>query len=228
MKIKPINIVFDAGVPHFLKEVVEPAVNQLVRLAGVNPNYHHMPINNYGVWREGNWLDEKSKLAPFQSVDWYVMRGRLESQRSTQLHANTLLSCLWVEPWREHQDHYDLLVVSEDMYADNTNFVLGLGAAGAGTVISVNRFLRLPQQTATEIFRTLVYHEMGHAFGIIAEGRTTKVTQSLGRHCTSFGCSMQQGQSFPTDWQETTRQRLQVKEIYCKHCLEDLRKWFWE
>ena len=30
--IKPINIVFDAGVPHFLKEVVEPAVDQVEML----------------------------------------------------------------------------------------------------------------------------------------------------------------------------------------------------
>lgn len=219
--IKPIYIVFQNGIPPGIAMAIYRAAYQLIYLAGVA---NRIEIRNFGFWRNPNWQKPNGELTPFSSVDWYIKRGKETSRNRIQLNADTIFSCLIVEPWQQSVPHYDLFVTKDDLYSENTNFVLGIGSPGIGTVLSVNRLLSLNSKRE-ETIQTLVFHEFGHAFGLIPDSRNHNVENSLGRHCTVYGCTMRQGLSV-TNWSQFTHERLQIGKIYCDHCEQDLKNWF--
>ena len=110
------------------------------------------------------------------------------------------------------------------MYVSDANFVIGVGYPGIGTAISTSRFHGLKDRKKYECIKTMIMHELGHAFGLIRNGRTRNVENSLGPHCTNR-CTMRQGLSLPDDWIKMSQDRLKHGAL-CGTCETDLKNYF--
>lgn len=218
--IKPLNLVFEESVSTAERTAVLTAIQRVVKL-GRAPE--QIRIRNFGTWRQPDYL-VGNVLQDFLSIDWYLARTAHES-RDGQLHGGFFLKLLWNEPWQKSEPHYDVAVINQDMYDDETNFVIGLALKGFGTVISLNRLQVISEELRLECIQTAVMHEVGHVFGLVPEHRTESVEESLGKHCTNV-CTMRQGLRVPHDWIRITRDRLASGQPFCPHCLHDLRSHF--
>ncbi|MFH1182070.1 MAG: hypothetical protein V1702_03880 [Candidatus Woesearchaeota archaeon] len=222
-KIKPVYIMNQAGLSDLEKKAVLDGASEMIRLAQAD-----VDIADFGVWRNNGFRNRDGSLKQYQSVDWYVERGRDTSRNTTQLNASTMQNLLMLEPWRYAQqggkDHYDILVVHDDMYSGDTNFVIGLAQPGIGTTISTNRFGSLNNELKYECIKTETMHELGHVFGLIPDERTENVEHRLGKHCTNR-CTMRQGLTLPNDWINITKDRLKYGAL-CPTCETDLKEYF--
>ncbi|MBI2989881.1 MAG: hypothetical protein HYY51_01685 [Candidatus Magasanikbacteria bacterium] len=225
MNIKPVSVACQEGVEDWEREAVLHAIRLVLETGRV---LHSTEIVDCGLWRSDAWLSSQGELSAWESVDWYISHARAESSRPTQLNGHTLMRLLLAEPCRREKDgdHYDALVVADDMYdGGETNFVLGLGAPGLGTVLSVNRLRSLEPELASLCISTLALHEFGHACGLIADDRRENFETSLGRHCTNR-CVMRQGLYVPQDWIRFTEERLEEGRNFCAQCRDELGRWF--
>jgi predicted Zn-dependent protease len=185
-----------------------------------------MTVNDYGCWRHPLWRDQESRLQPFLSVDWYVANAwDVERQ---QVNANVLMETLALEPWRRAEaigDHYDVLVVDQDLYSQqrptDEDFIVGIARPAVGTVVSTHRLESLSDPFF--VLKTIVIHELCHVFGTPDPSRTD-VDRSHGAHCTNR-CVMRFPAHSPRDWEHFTEDRFLVGPL-CLNCTEDLRRYF--
>lgn len=223
-KIKPVYLMNQAGLSDLEKRAVLNGASELIRLAEVVG----IELVDFGVWKNSDFQNQDGSLKQYQSVDWYVGRGKETSRNKTQLNADTMLRYLWSEPWRNPKqggrDHYDILVVHNDMYFGDTNFAIGLAQPGIGTIISTHRFKGLGDKAKYECIKTETMHELGHIFGLVPNSRTQNVESSLGKHCTNR-CTMRQGLILPDDWIDITNDRLKYGAL-CPTCKTDLKEYF--
>lgn len=228
--IKPLNIGFEPGCTDAQMDNVVLAARIMLQEAGVGDS---IEVRNFGIWRNSGYRDLHGNLVPYYSSDWYIKRARETSERQNQLNADTIIDCLQMEPWQQHEPHYDLVIVHSDMYACHivnnkrvpVNFVTGLAIAGLGTVVSTHRFMGVSGMMQQLCIQTLVLHELGHVFGLIPSSRTLNVERNLGRHCTNV-CVMRQGLTVPSDCIGFTQDRLRTGNIFCTQCQFGLRQWF--
>jgi predicted Zn-dependent protease len=222
-KIKPVYVMFQDNVGALEKAAVLDGIYELRNIAEVP----RPEIYNLGTWKSRNYTNGRN-LNPYQSTDWYLEQGHNSSRNSHQLNAATMLNKLFDEPWRKPnlggRDHYDVLVVREDMYEGNNNFLIGLAFPSIGTVMSTYRFKDLMADDKYDCIRTESTHEVGHVFGLVPEDRTTNIEDSLGKHCTNV-CTMRQGLRVPIDWQEISKDRLNFGAL-CPQCGNDLKNYF--
>ena len=123
------------------------------------------------------------------------------------------------------EPHYELALLTSDIYGgEDTNFVIGLAIPTFGTVVSIARLSKLEISLQLECIKTVIFHEMGHVFGLPNSNRKN-INESLGAHCTNV-CVMRQGLSVPFDWIKMTQDRIRMRAPYCKECLSDLRFFF--
>lgn len=225
-RVKPLFVMNQEGLASLEKQALLAGASELIGLAGVSG----IDIVDFGVFRTNNYRNTDGSLKEFESVEWYVQRGRETSRNSRQLNAKTMQDLLFFEPWRNPntggRDHYDIFAVHDDMYSGNTNFVIGLAQPGIGTTISTYRFRELDGRTKYECIKTETMHELGHVFGLLPEERTYNVEDSLGKHCTNT-CIMRQGLELPNDWINITNDRLRYDAL-CQTCTTDLREYFRE
>ena len=223
-RIKPVFAMNQEGLSDLEKKAVLDAASELIRLAEVDG----IGLVDFGVWRTNKYRNRGGSLKPYQSVDWYVQKGKETSRNRTQLNAGTMQSLLLFEPWRNPQeggrDHYDILMVHSDMYLGETNFVIGVAKQGIGTTISTHRFKELDGRDRYECIKTETMHELGHVFGLIPKDRTENVEYSLGKHCTNR-CIMRQGLRLPIDWINITNDRLRYG-VLCEPCEKNLKAYF--
>ena len=223
-KIKPVFVMNQEGLSGLEKQAVLDGASELIETAEVSG----VDLVDFGTFRNNGYRCSDDSLKEFQSVDWYVQRGKETSRNGRQLNANTMQVALCLEPWRNPQkggkDHYDIFVVHDDMYSGDTNFVIGLAQSGIGTTISTHRFKQLDDRAKYECIKTETMHELGHVFGLIPAERTQNVEYSLGKHCTN-NCTMRQGLSLPYDWINITNDRLRYGAL-CSTCETDLKQYF--
>lgn len=220
--IKPLYVMRQFGVTDQQMNAVLEGVCELMNLAGVE---QHIEISDFGVWRHNAWQNGHG-LRPYHSIDWYVQHAQETSDRRDKVNANTVITDLWNEPWQKACPHFDLVVLRSDMYSGeaNNNFVIGLAIPNFGTVISVQKFLGLRGDAQMQCIKTETMHEMGHVFGLPANGRTRNVHECLGTHCTNR-CVMRQGLRLPDDWVDFTADRMTYGAL-CSDCINDLRRFF--
>ncbi len=219
-RTRPVHIMCDAGVTEAEMRAVIDGLTQVMNVAHAPA---HMPVTNFGVWRNANYLGTDGHLTEWDSVEWYIAHPK-ELSRKGQLHGGKLLRLLYNEPWQETNPHYDIVVTSHDIYEDDCRFCIGLAIHGFGTVISTARFRSLPHHDSYNCIVTETMHEVGHVFGLVPNTRRTNVEHSLGLHCTNR-CIMRQGLRVPYDWQVITADRLQGHE-FCSECRSDLKRYF--
>lgn len=226
--IKPVYVSCDQGVTKGQYAAVMEGVSEVLSVASMGC---YIPIHSFAAWRQREWLMPNGSLAPFRSIDWYVEQGRNASCRQEQLDCDAILRACIDEPWQEQEPHYDIVVVSQDLFPmiaeREINFVLGISTEGIGTVLSTYRFATsgLNRRNAAECLKTTVMHELGHAFGLV-QGPRAMTGEFLHRnHCPpSRRCIMRQGMDVEA-WVHHTRDRLQHGP-YCRDCRADLRTYF--
>jgi predicted Zn-dependent protease len=223
-KIKPVYVMNQAELSDWEKKAVLDGVAELIRLTGVSG----IDLVDFGAWRNKDHKNPDGSLKRFQSADWYVQRGRETSRNGRQLNADTMQLALGSEPLRNPQkggkDHYDIFIVTDDMYSGDTNFVIGIAQPGIGTTISTHRFKELEDRGRFECIKTETMHELGHVFGLLPAERIKDVEYSLGKHCTNI-CIMRQGLRLPDDWVNMTNDRLKYGAL-CRTCETGLKKYF--
>ena len=166
----------------------------------------------------------------YSSADWYVVSAKSVYRVQTghtQLDADSLLDLMANEPWQKSEPHIDVMFVSQDLTARDgsewLNFVFGL-ACGRITVQSVARFRDIPVETDRYLaIKSIVQHELGHIFGMVADLNRSNTKDILGPHCTNRGCTMQQALSVP-EWVQNARDAYQMGRVYCPQCLKDARR----
>lgn len=209
--MKPINIMYDEEIfPHQARAAFDGA-REMMLLVDIK-----IPIRNLGVWKQSS--------EAFGGIDWYISRAHQPHLRRDQLNANQILTDCLNEPWQRQEAHFELILLSFNLYSGETNnsFVLGLGCKGLGTVISTYMLGHRDQKTEYEILKTVVMHELGHVFGLVNEDRDD-LDYRLGPHCANK-CIMRQGLTVP-EWIGFTNDRLSGNPL-CPTCQKDFRKFF--
>lgn len=219
IRVKPVYLMQEENVSDLEKRAVVDGVSELIKLADVS-----LPVRDFGVWREKGYKNEDGSLKEYQSVDWYIAQGKLDSKREHQLHASYMMLKMDFEPWRMKEDHYDVMVLTSDIYVRGTNFVIGIARPHTGTILSTDKFQCLEDQMKYECIKTETMHELGHVFGMVPDERKEDVEYSLGKHCSNV-CIMRQGITLPTDWINITADRLKGKAL-CDRCSDDLKNFF--
>jgi len=229
-KIKPVYLMHQEGISDLEKKAVLDGASELIQLAEV-PGIN---LIDFGVWRNKDYKNTDGSLKEYQSVDWYVQKGRETSRNKKQLNAKEMQDALMYEPWRYSSEgghpHFDIFVVHEDIYYPKTNFfpetafVIGVGGKDIGTTLSTYRFRGLDNKSRYECIKTETMHELGHVFGLIPPERTKKIEEKLGRHCSDI-CIMRQGLELPKDWINMTKDRLRDGAL-CPLCKDNLKEYF--
>lgn len=199
------------------KKAVLDGTKEILKIAGV---HNFIDIKDFGVWRNSS--------EEFGSIDWYLQQARKTSRNKTQLNATTLITALEIEPMRDVQDHYDIMIIHLDMYPvdedyEYVNFVIGIASKNIGTVISTNRFRELEDDLMYDCIKTETMHELGHVFALPNKQRND-LDYSLGPHCANT-CIMRQGINLPYDWIKFSRDRLKSDPL-CSPCKKDLKNYF--
>jgi predicted Zn-dependent protease len=222
--IKPIYVMNQKGVTDPEKIGILLGISELLTIANVPSG---LKIVDNGVWRKDDYLSGLS-FSPYKSVDWYIERGMEKSLDPGQVDAPEILHHLSQEPWRDQsrggKDHYDVLILKDDLGSSDSGFVVGSTHPKSAIVISTYRFQGLEPLDRFEVLKTVGIHEGGHLFGLLPESRTENVEYRLGKHCSN-ACSMRQGMIVPHDWVEMTADRLEYGAL-CGQCENDLKDYF--
>ena len=219
-RIKPVYIMSQPGLSNLEKDAVLDGVSEIIDMAKIKG----IIIKDFGTWRSPDYLSKNGILKEYNSVDWYIQKGKETSRNDYQINAREILDLLSNEPWKKHQDHYDVIIAKEDIYQVNLNFIIGCAKPRGDTIISTFRFNELDDRMKYECIKTEAMHEICHVFGMISEGRTENVEYSLGKHCTNI-CIMRQGVNVPTDWINITNDRLKYNAL-CNQCKTELINYF--
>jgi archaemetzincin len=78
--------------------------------------------------------------------------------------------CIFDYAIRQKSNGFVLMIISEDIYIRDLNYVFGIGVPNVGSLVSTFRF-----ENDVESLYKMILHEFGHAFGL--------------KHC-HFPCSM--------------------------------------
>lgn len=228
-KFKALNILDDKGFwPE--KAAVADAVREVLALGQCR---EPLPVRDYGRYRDPQWRDDKNKLVPWRSVDWYVYHA-LDEER-LQVDSSQILEDLCSEPWRDDRlmgDHYDLLLIEEDMFdppedaqdRDEAAYSVGRCRRFAAAVVSTHRIDHI-WGIPYSFVKTEVMRQICFMFGIPAGWREDV---EKGRNGTVFcanTCILRPATVAPGDWGALTSDRVKHGAL-CESCTRDLRHFF--
>lgn len=221
VKTKPVYLMHEEGLDIWEKVAVANGVLELLQIAGVDKI---IEMEDFKAWRTNDHSNRDGSLKEFRSVDWYLEQGRRASRNNSQLDATAIIDALTIEPWRDYEDHYDIIITHSDIYMQGTNFLFGIAREGYGTLISTYRFKGLDSWLKYECIKTGAMHEVGHVFGLPKDGIKNTNNKLLEGHCINR-CVMRQGLELPKDWINMTNDRLRYGAL-CNTCEKDLKAIF--
>lgn len=223
-KFNPIRPIYLMNTPDIRQEEKEAAVEALREVLDIGRVGKQIPIRDFGVWRNPGHIDENGGLRPHMSVDWYV--DKWFNPKRNQVNTNSAMIQMLNDPWNKREPHYDVILTAYDLYAPETNFVLGVATGQRGTIASMRRFRQIKEPgMERETKKQEIYHEIAHVFEIPDEKRGFALEYSLGTHCAN-SCAVKQGLRVPHDWIMFVHERKKTRQIYCDPCVRDLRKYF--
>ena len=207
----PIYLTFDSGLDDYERHCLKDAMVAFKEL------FPERAVYTYGdkAWATGD----------YSCADWYIRFAKkifTPGYAGIQLDADDLLRLIENEPWQKKNPHIDVFFTSYDLNVEGMNFCFGL-ARGRNTVQSVYRFKKLDSTERKLALQTLVWHELGHIFGMASDSRRSHTKELLGRHCTNLGCSMCQGVTVD-EWVSNAKMVKYSGKIYCPQCMEDMLK----
>jgi len=228
-KIKALNILDDKGFwPE--KAAVADAVREVLALGQCQ---EQLPVRDYGLYRSAQWRDDKNKLVPWQSVDWYVHDAL--DERRLQVDSSKILEDLCNEPWRDERlmgDHYDLLLIEEDMFdppagaedSDAAAYSVGRCRPFTAAVISTHRIDHI-WGIPYSFVKTEVMRQICFMFGIPAGWREDVTKDCNGAVFCANRCILRPAVMAPDDWRTLTSDRVKHGAL-CESCIRDLRHFF--
>ena len=208
----PIHVMYDSGLDELEGTAVYAALDDL---QSIMPR---LRIENYG--------SEPWCVGEFSSADWYIQHTEIIRGKNgtLQLNADDLLDLVAREPWQFKNPHIDIVITSSDITAfdegQQLNFVFGI-ASGRVSVQSIARYRDCSSFERFLAIKTVIWHELGHLFGMAANPNRNHTEYKLGPHCTNPGCAMQQGMSVD-EWVSHAKEVFQARRIYCPECLADV------
>ena len=197
--IKNIFIVHQEGM-EALVPYVKSALNDVMNCF---PQYkEYFPIINLGNWKSDHAYVQRNGellLKPYESMEWYLSRAKRKAieegrfQSRGQINVERMFEDLQNDPYRSQIPQWSINLTKHDLYGGAAaNFCLGVTNPDAYSIISTSRFaINNRSQMGLENFLTTVQHEFGHILGV-TERERPNVYDSLGRHCSTPGCIMQQ------------------------------------
>lgn len=231
--IKNIFIIHQEGMES-LVPYVESALNEVMNCF---PHYkEYFPITNLGNWKSDYAYARRNGalfLQPYESMEWYLERAKRKAieegrfQSRGQINAERMFKDLQNDPYRDQIPQWSINLTMHDLYAGAaSNFCLGITHPDAYSIISTSRFaINNRSQMGLENFLTVVQHEFGHILRV-TEGGRPNVYESLGEHCSTPGCIMQQ--RLNGDFTDLTIARLERKARgkppICSCCMAQGRK----
>lgn len=203
---------YDSGITEFEELAIVQALRDLL------VTFSNLDITCYGSdpWSTG----------VYSSADWYIQQTErvVGNQGGVQLNADSLVDLVANEPWQAENPHIDVVLTSHDLTAfdmgNQLNFVFGL-ASGRVTVQSLARYRELSDFDRKLSIKAVIWHELGHIFGMAADLRRSHTVYNLGPHCTNHGCIMRQGLTVE-EWAQHARDAYEMRRIYCPECLADV------
>lgn len=171
------------------------------------------------------------------SVDFFSKvhenNKRNRGNNHIQYDGAALLSNIHFDKSQTDNPHHAIILTNKDLYAGNTNFVIGVARPDLGTVISLQRIwnsIRDPK-LRNETIKTEIAHEVGHVYNLPSPRRGSaeldnKTLPGGGDHCLNPGCCMKQGVSVPKDFIKITQDRLRNlgDQCFCPDCHLDLQE----
>jgi len=228
-RFKPLNILDNKGFwPE--KAAVADAIKELLVLGECAKA---LPVNDFGRYRAPDWRDENNNLVPWRSVDWYIYDA-LDEQRM-QVDSTRILRDFASEPWRDEKldgDHYDLIMLEEDMYdsgaskeeEQGASYSVGRAESFTAAVISTHRIEHIWGMPYSYI-KTEVMRQLCFMFGVPTAGRDDTFTDQTGAvFCTNV-CILRPARIAPDDWEQLSTDRMKHGPL-CGSCLDDLRAFF--
>ncbi|MDP6438690.1 MAG: hypothetical protein QGH74_03555 [Candidatus Brocadiia bacterium] len=227
-KLKPLNILDNKGFwPD--KAAVADAIKQVLALGGCSVP---LRVQDWGRYRGPQWRDKNNNLVPWQSVDWYVYDA-LDEERM-QVDSNRVLHDLANEPWRDDKllgEHYDLLMLEEDMYDSSAGkdpsgvpYVVGRSRHLSAAVISTHRIEHIWGAPYSNV-KTEVMRQLCFMFGVPRGDREDTIDGPNGKVYCSNICILRRAVLAPEDWEGLTSARLKHGAL-CQSCRRDLTEFF--
>lgn len=219
----PIRPVFLMYTPDIRSEEERWTLEAIVEVLDTLGVREEIPIYNFGVWRERDYISPDGQLIEYRSIDWYIKKA-FNGVRG-QVDIDQLAASLYLEPWHERQPHYDVVLTALDLFHSsfpNVPFLVGGGPSGKAAIVSVRRFRGIGVRSLRgEAIKQAVMHELGHMFGAPDGGRGHSVVYIIGWHCTNM-CAMRQGCDVPADWIKYAQERIATGRVYCDSCINDI------
>ena len=105
------------------------------------------------------------------------------------------------------------------------DFIFGATQRFGATSVSTRRFERRENKNIDmkEVFKTMVYHELGHLFGATDEFKRDDLVERYGKHCANKDV-VRQGVNI-SEFIKYTEDRLKSGQIYCDSCKEAMEEY---
>lgn len=178
----------------------------------------------YGNWREEDYKLPNGNLKPHAGIEWQI-KSKVDKTKG-QINADSVVREMSDDPYQITSPHWEVIFTNEDMMAPDTNFVIGCARPDLGTIISLKRLSTINNPNLRkESIKTEIFHEVGHVFNLPDVKRSENIENSLGPHCTNYGCSMKQGLRVPQDWETFTKERVDAGgKPFCGECTSHLKE----
>ncbi len=219
----PIFVFWDETVTPKQQAIIKKAFEELSNFLGDKL----AGVEYYGNWAEENHKNPDGSLIPYKSIEWQLKTFINKSRN--QIDASDASRQMFSDPNQLTHPHWEVIFTNTDLFLPETNFVIGAANTDLGTIMSLSRLERIKDETLRgETQKTEIFHEFGHVLALPTNRRSSsQIEQSIGNHCMSPACSMQQGLIVPDDWIKFTNARLKNGgEPFCKECKADLNQKF--
>lgn len=225
---KTISVSWSNGVTEREGEIMVATIDQVLkwlyfrRLAA----FFDPPLR---VHNFGNWvIPALMQRRPYWGSQWYVDSSYdVELQR---VIAPVYLELVRREPWQEHEPHYDMALVDDDLTdfprplarLHPSHYSLGTSFPGIAAVMSVYRLRDIADPDLRDMaLARLVRHHLGHVLGVPAFERKERVVRrGLEFHCSNR-CVMRHPETLD-ELVAYTRQEYEEGWAFCPLCTSDL------
>lgn len=216
----PLLVFWDETVSQPQQKLCIAAIKDLFTYIGIRKSL----IKVYGNWLKLNCQSDEFTKS-LSTMSW--QRQFEEEKNKIQINADNLIEKM-LNNEKKPLLFWTVVFTNRDLFLRGYDFVIGAARENSGAVISLIRLNDVQKlKLRRECIKTEIFHELGHLFGVIDEARTKDVEKSIGLHCLNRGCSMKQGPNVPTDWMNTTQERLELGgHSYCQVCTKYIRSVF--
>lgn len=225
---KGISITWSEGIARRESRILVQTVDQVIKwlyfrrpMAFYDPP---MPVRVFGNWVIPALMDDQ----PYWGNQWYIEQSY--DRELDRVIAPQYLELVRREPWQRATDHYDLVMIDEDLTefpaplarARPDLHCLGTSLPGTAAIVSVHQVRRIADRADRECaLARLVRHHLGHVLAVPSFGRTHAVVRrGLEMHCSNR-CVMRHAVTLE-DLIALSEDEAELGWTFCEACTQDL------